>query len=358
MPRTRAESRIKLEAHINKIINDQKWPVEKPLPTTRELAASFKVSATTAYRLLHALAVSAKLWQHPSGRFYLPGARALLDRPQPVACLIRRMEMCSALYRELLEGISRGCGEAHRTMLLWHDEVLVNHPDASRPPIFGSISAQQVILNDFLERHGASAGGFILDHLWSDEVLRHMGKNVLPGVVLFRRCELPGLGNVYADLAAGATAGLAHLLSRGYTEIVPILPFDGDSAVQQFFAALSGAARQLGCSEQLKPRALARTPEERASLVAGLSRRGRVALLTPEDNVALQLHRELSQQGRRCPDEVGILSVMGTAEAARCGLSRVYYDFNGIGRTAIQILVEGSARSVAFSPLLIADRTT
>src|SRR5258706_11836774 len=63
-----------------------------PLPTTREFGRRFRVASATAYRILQKLSEDGEIWQHPtSGRFYPPAARALLDRPKPVACLIRRL---------------------------------------------------------------------------------------------------------------------------------------------------------------------------------------------------------------------------------------------------------------------------
>src|SRR5688572_2357045 len=114
---------------------------DRPLPTTRELGSRFGIANTTVFRVLRQMVESGEIWQHPTnGRYFPPAARALLDRPKPVACLIRRLELGSELYRELLEGISSGCGERQRTMLLWHDARLVNHPDPSQPPEFASIA--------------------------------------------------------------------------------------------------------------------------------------------------------------------------------------------------------------------------
>ncbi len=84
---------------------------EQPLPTTRELGAELGVANTTVFRALRRLTEEGTIWQQPgSGRYFPAGARLLLDRPKPVACLIRRLELGSELYRELLEGISAGCG--------------------------------------------------------------------------------------------------------------------------------------------------------------------------------------------------------------------------------------------------------
>lgn len=347
-----------LEARLRAIAADEGWPPDRPLPTTRELAKEYGPSAATVFRLLQQLEAEGVLWQHSSGRFHRAGARALLDRPKPVACLVRRLELCSALYRELLEGISAGTGASKRAMLLWHDDVLVNHADPDRPPSFAGAAAQRVVLDGFLERHGSAAGGFVLDHLWSDTVLRRAaaapsGKRLAPGVLLFRRApEGAGLSNVRADFEAAATQALAHLLGRGFTRLLPVEPFGGDPAVEEFFAALTRAATTLGCADRLAPLAKAHQPEDRAALIAALPRKERVALIVPEDHVAVRLRVLLDETGRACPRDVGLLAVMGTQVAGAAGLTRLAFDFRAMGRAAIELMSADAPRSIAFPPVL------
>src|SRR5690606_10626440 len=187
-------------------------------------------------------------------------------------------------------GISAGAGEARRAMLLWHDDVLVNHPDPDRPPTFAGAAAQRVVLDGFLERHASDAGGFVLDHVWADAVLKRADKRLAPGVLLFRRAPAGSpLANVRADFDAAATQALAHLLGRGFTRLVPVEPFAGDPAVEEFLTALDRAATALGCADKLAPRAAGRLPEEQAALIAALPKRGRTALIVPEDHVAVRL---------------------------------------------------------------------
>ncbi len=349
----------RLELFLRTRAIDDAWPVDRPLPTTRELAKRFKLSAATAFRLLQELAREDLFWQHTSGRFYRAAARPLLDRPKPAACLIRRLELCSALYRELLEGISAGCGEARRAMLLWHDDVLVNHADPERPPAFAGEDAQRLLLDSFLERHGGDAGGYLLDHLWSDAVLKRAGDRLAPGVLLFRKAP-PSLrlSNVRADFDAAATQALAHLLGRGFTRIIPVEPFSGDPAVEEFFTAMENAASTLACRDRLGARVRASTPAEADALIRALPLGTRTALLVPEDHVAVRLHPLLKAAGRVCPDNVGLLAVMGTGVSAQAGLSRLSFDFRAMGRAAVSLLTEPKPRSVAFGATLQHGGTT
>lgn len=332
----------------------------QPLPTTRELGTEFGVANSTVYRVLRSLAEAGEVWQHPTnGRYFPKNARILLDRPKPVACLIRRLELGSELYRELLEGISAGCGAGHRTMLLWHDELLVNHPDPQDPPAFASVLQQRAILDDFLLRHGDSAGGFILDHVWADEALRSHSSRLRPGVVLFRSCEVDGIANVRADFRAGCFMALGHLLGRGFEQVLLAQPFAGDAAVDEFFATLRIVATELGCAARIGAPVAASTPAERATLARQIAAAPvRTALLCPEDNVAVLLLAALRTVGVDCPRQTGLLSVMGTDFATRAGLSCLRYDFRRLGRTAVEALGAPAVVRSALEPALWAGATT
>lgn len=334
-------------------------PSDRPLPTTRELGKRFGIANTTVFRVLRDLAAAGEIWQHPTnGRYYPPSARELLDRPKPVACLIRRLELGSELYRALLEGISSGCGLRQRTMLLWHDERLVNHPDPEEPPTFASVTQQRAILHEFLDRHGDSAGGFVLDHVWSDEALRTQVERLHPAVVLFRTCELERFSNAAVDLRAGALKALAHLLGRGFEHIVLVEPFTGDPAVTELSSAVNKAAAELECANRLSASTVA-TAKERAALIERLGRNARrTALLCPEDNVAVQLATAAREAGVRMPDKLGVLSVMGTDFAVKAGVSCLRYDFRELGRLAVDALRSETPVRHMLAPTFSAGTTT
>lgn len=336
-----------LAAELRKLIAQA--PSDRPLPTTRELGEQHGVANTTIYRVLRQMAERGEIWQNQTnGRYYPPGARELFDRPKPVACLIRRLELGSALYRELLEGISAGCGKRQRTALLWHDDLLVNHPDPHEPPAFASVLQQRAILESYLERHGDAAGGFVLDHVWSDDALRAHADRLRPAVVMYRTCTLEGFGNIRADFGGGALKALAHLLGRGFERIVPVLPFPGDPAVNEFGEALRAAAAELGCAGRLGEPLPAATARERTALLQRLQHGNvRTALVCPEDNVAVLLATQARDLGLQCPDRLGVLSVMGTDFATKAGLSCVRYDFRELGRRAVEALApEGPAQHI------------
>lgn len=335
-------------------------PSDRPLPTTRELGRRFGVANTTVYRLLQDHAAAGEVWQHPtSGRYYTAAARLIFERPKPVACLTRCLELASEQYREILEGINSQCGALHRAMLLWYDDLLVNHPVTQDSPVFASPREQRLILTGFLDRHGSSTGGFILDHVWSDEALRSFGERLQPAVVLFRSCELGNFANVRANFRVGSLMALTHLLGRGYERIVPVLPFAGDPAVDEFFVALAAAADEAGCRGRLEPLARATNTAERTALIESLRREPRrTALVCPEDNVALFLASAARAAGLECPQRVGLLSAMGTDFASRAGMTHLRHDFRAMGRLALEALtVEKPVRHV-LEPQLSPGHTT
>jgi DNA-binding LacI/PurR family transcriptional regulator len=336
-----------------------KASIDRPLPTTRALGERLGLANTTVFRVLRDMTAAGEVWQHPTnGRYYPPGARVLLDRPKPVACLIRRLELGSALYRELLEGISAGCGERQRTMLLWHDELLVNHPDPEHPPQFASTVQQRSILKEFLDRHGAAAGGFVLDHIWSDEALRTQSDRLKPAVMLFRTCGIPSISNIAVDFHAGALKALAHLLGRGFEQIIFANPFAGDPAVSEFAGALKTAALELDCAGRLSTSPAA-TPKQRQALIQRLRRsKRRDAILCPEDNVALLLTTAAAESGLKLPDKAGILSVMGTQVAFDATISCLRYDFRALGRLTLEALGSDKPVRSLLSPQFIGGTTT
>lgn len=338
----------------------REWPADQPLPTMRALGKQLGVASATAFRLLQKLATDGKVWQHSvSGRFYPPAARLLYDRPKPVACMIRRLELDSEQYRELLEGISAGCGASHRSMLMWHDELLVNHPEPHEPPLFASASSQRAILKDFLDRHGESAGGFVLDHVWGDDALQAFRNRLRPAVMLFRSCDLEGFSSVRADFRSGALKALAHLLGRGFEQVIPIRPFEGDPAVSEFFDALESGAKDIGCRDRLAAIVTASTDRERATLIKSLRQiNRRTALVCPEDNVAALLVEGAKRAGIACPANLGVLSVMGTDVAVKSQLSCLRYDFREMGRLAITALNGAEPIRHVIEPYLIPSSTT
>ena len=83
-----------------------------------------------------------------------------------------------------------------------------------------------------------------------------------------------------------------------------------------------------------------------------------MALLCPEDNVALLLTTAAREAGLRIPERAGILSVMGTDFAARAGLSCLRYDFRALGRKAVEALTRSEQVRELLPPQFVSGSTT
>jgi DNA-binding LacI/PurR family transcriptional regulator len=244
-------------------------------------------------------------------------------------------------------------------MLLWHDDLLVNHPVTHESPVFASPREQRLILTGFLDRHGGASGGFILDHVWSDDALQSFGERLQPAVVLFRSCDLPNVANVRANFRVGSLMALTHLLGQGYQRILPVLPFDGDPAVDEFFVALAAAADESGSRARLGKIERATNNVERAALIDSLrGERRRTALVCPEDNVALFLASAARAAGLSCPEQVGLLSAMGTDFASRAGITHLRHDFRAMGRLAVEALAAERPVRHVLEPQLACGNST
>jgi DNA-binding LacI/PurR family transcriptional regulator len=245
-------------------------------------------------------------------------------------------------------------------MLLWHDELLVNHPDPDAPPLFADVDGQRAILRGFVDQHGDSVGGYVLDHMWQDEALAVAPRSMQRAVLLYRRAPtgLAGLSNVRADFAVAATQALAHVFARGYSTVVPVVPFRGDPAVEEFLSELDRAVVTLGCSGAMQPRVVAEDALAREALVRQFSSSERIAFIVPEDHTAVRLRDSLASGGVSVPAQAGVVAVMGTSVAEVAGLTRLRFPFRQMGTLAVEILAEETRRDVVVPPELVLGGST
>ena len=97
---------------------DDRWPLLEPLPVTRFLGQSFGISNVSAHRVLAQLATDNVIWRAPNGRYFRTEARRLIERPPPVACLLRRLERWTEVGRRIMQGVDEACGAMDRALLL------------------------------------------------------------------------------------------------------------------------------------------------------------------------------------------------------------------------------------------------
>src|SRR5690606_2457259 len=201
--------------------------------------------------------------------------------------------------------------------------------------------------------------GFLLDHLWADEALSVHEARLKPAVVLYRTCSIKSFSNVCSDFRSGAAKALTHLLGRGFEQVMPVIPFTGDPSIDEFFSALDRIAEEAGCKDRLAPVASATTATERQNLIEKL-RKGtrRTALVCPEDNVASLLSEGLRAAGISVPNQVGLLTAMGTDFAIDAKISCLRYDFREMGKLAVEAIDSQRPVFHALEPQLVAGSTT
>jgi DNA-binding LacI/PurR family transcriptional regulator len=198
----------------------------------------------------------------------------------------------------------------------------------------------------------------IFDHLWLDEILQTVIPEIPSHALLLRQSELAVAKVARPDYAAGAVVALRHMVECGYEEVQLAIPFANDPSTNQYIRAfMEHFAIAGGRMRWRKPWDCATAPE-RTALVQNLRRsRRRIALLIPEDNIAILLHQELEAHGVNLPGSIGIISLQGTAGPSS-PLTRIRYDYRRLGRMAAGQLIGAPQNMQPFPPALITSRTT
>jgi DNA-binding LacI/PurR family transcriptional regulator len=332
----------------------------KLLPTTRSLGDQFGVSHGTAFRLLCRLAQEGKVWRHPNGRFYPRLAGRVLNRPKPLAVLLRRMDGWSALCREVMEGFTEKCAEHEREMLLVFHRRLLG-PKSSMTSVHLALPrVQKEMLEDFTLLHGQEIGGVLLDELWSDSVLAAAWPSGVPGVVFHRPTSVPGIGSVAPDFKAGALLAFSHLLACGYQRICLLPSLRNYAATKCFLEAAREMYRKISGVPLPRQNEIALyEPGQWKELVNRLSESGeRWGLICPEDHAAMSLAEELRARGVQLGKRHGLIALMGTSIVRFGELTSVRYDFQEMGRQAARMLCDGVCEQIVIKPELVTSAST
>jgi DNA-binding transcriptional regulator YhcF (GntR family) len=349
----------KLEEYLRELVTKDAWPLEKPLPTTRSLGKKFGVANTTASRALSRLESENLVWKRDNGRYHLESSRHLFHRPEPVACLTRELERWSALYQAIMAGVSAYTAERQTALLLWRNESLIEHNDVSIPPRFGSLQQQISSLGGFVRSYGKQLGGILIDDAWTDEALSRFPGLLENAVVLYRKTELPQVGNVCIDTEASALLALSHLLARGYGEIWIARPFPGHVATDFLIATFASTAKQVGAGGLPCRLKNACTPAEREALAGeASSASNRIGIFCPEDNISHRLYVELRAQGADCPGKIGLMSGMGTTALRDESITSLSFDFRRMGALAAAMVCARKTEQIKMRPELMVRETT
>ncbi len=326
-----------------------RWPLLEPLPVTRFLGESFGISNVSAYRVLSEFSKAGHLWRAANGRYFLADARRLLEKPAPVACLIRRLERWSEVGREIMQGVDDACGELERAMLLVHDRILFRQADPMSPTTIGSVRDLRATMEDFLLMHSARIEGVVLDELWPDRVLSGFKNRLRQGVILYRRTKLPFLGCVSADTDAAAQLVVQYAMQNSYKELAILLPGRG------YAPALEMAESVRVAAAEPFPEVRAVCVDSEASLSALVDamrvRRQRTLLVATEDNLAVATLDALGKAGVKFPRQAGLLSTMGSRIATRRAITCTEFDFRLMGVEAARMAVSGNLKHLSIPPV-------
>jgi len=357
MPRKKGLKVIRLESELRKLLRGGEWKTSEPLPVTRELAEQYDVSNVTVHRVMRQLRDEGLLWRNENGRYFLPGAREMAERPKPVLCLIRELSAWFASYQLLLQGFSTACSEARRSLLIPSGLGLLQHEAPEVKPVFSGSSYQLRALRRVLRTNPQAPQGILLDHLWHEDVLEACVDDLRNAVIVWRATRVKGVSSVRIDPEEAVRQALDHLKECGYDRILIAVPFLGDSAVDSIVDAAVRVGRDYGVGEQDVWQV--DTDRGRARLMLEIQDTSeRIGIFCIEDNVGKLLLEGVRGAGLRCPQDVGILSGMGTEIALDAGLSSVQIPFSDMGERAARLINERESGDVVLPTRLLRNLTT
>ncbi len=344
-----------LRQSVLDLCEGDQWPILEPLPVTRFLGESFGISNVSAHRVLNELYGSGHLWRSAAGRYYLLEARRLLEKPLPLACLIRRLEKWTVVGQEMMHGIDRQCGDMDRAMLLVHDRVLFHQAAPFSPPALGSHPQLHQAMDDFLLIHAARISGVVLDELWPDHVLWDFKDRLKSGVVLYRHTALGFLGSVSADVSLAARKVVEHARENSFEKLALLVPPGKYPPSEEMAIAIRKAARGKFPRPPTLPFVAGGNHEPLINTLA--KQRKRVLVVATEDNLAAVFLEAIQAAGLDTSSAPGLLSTMGSRIAVELGITSVGFDFQEMGARAAEMAVGGKMKHITLAPRFLPGKT-
>jgi len=354
-PRLQGRGVAALRDRLIELIRTSHWPLLEALPVTRFLGDSFGISNVSVFRVLNKLSDAGHLWKAANGRFYLPGARRFLEKPAPMACLLRRLERWTEVGRSIMQGVDDACGDAGHAMLLVHDRILFRQADPNSPTAIGPDEELRQTMEDFLRVHSERIDGVILDELWPDRLLVKFKKDLRSGVVVYRHTKLTFLGCVSADVDSAARLAVDHAERHRFEKIVILLPFRGYQPSDEMAHALQTVAKARFAKT---PAVALDSPAAHKALLARLRKeRRRTLLVATEDNAAVAVFGALQQAGIKIPERVGLLSTMGSRIVTDRSITAAGFDFRLMGAEAARMAIGGTLQHIQLSAAFFPGKT-
>ena len=351
-PKMQGNGVTALRESLIEISRANRWPLLEALPVTRFLGKSYGISNVSAFRVLNELSDSGQLWRAANGRYFLPAARRLLEKPAMVACLIRRLEHWTQVGREIMLGVDETCGELERAMLLVHDRVLFRQTHPTAQSSSGSDREIRQSMEDFLLLHSERIRGVVLDELWPERVLARFKNRIQQGIVLYRSTNLPFLGCVSADVQSAARMVINHAAQNQFERLIIVLPFRGYAPSEEMLDALQAATKE---TFGKAPVFTLDSSSALDGLIAELRKeRRKILLVATEDNSAVAVLDALRQAGMDVPGRVGLVTTMGSRIALDLSMTSAGFDFRMMGSEAARMAINGPLQHLklpaTFSP--------
>lgn len=327
----RKPTQIAKEAREQILLAVRRMPEHRVLPTTRELGEKHDLHPSTIFRILRELAREGHIWQSPNGRFYPIGAQKNTLRGAPLCFIGRELFQWSRLYKEILEGVSEVCGANGSPLVLLSSSLLVRQDTPSariRPANLENQSAEMARLTSAMP---SGCAGFILDHLWRDEVILQSKFRARAALKLLSGSQ--SVPSIEPDYSAGARLVAEYLSVKKASGIFLIRPFKGDSAVDQMINELSLVLAPLG--------AKILSLDETIRLFSGKKGSGRLFLVAPEDNTALTLKEIIHRSGSKAANAAEVIATQGTGLVTD-RMRHLCFDYRQLGRSAAAFILHGT----------------
>ena len=274
-------------------------------------------------------------------------ARALITRRTGIVALVVP-QMNDPYFSELAEGVQAAARATQRTML-----IASHREEAS-------------IMNEVLEKlRSLAVDGVIVFAPLGDRSLAisHAARG-LPTVLVDLETQAPNLGSVVSDIGNGAELAVAHLVSRGRTNIAMLANSHSELSVMLprreagFMRGLHAAGMPV--YPDLIERQLPTIAGGRIAMEMILKKRPDIdGVFAYNDAMAIGALQTLATLGRRVPDDVAIV---GFDDVALCAalippLTTIRLDTERIGTEAIAMLDRIAANPGAPQPSVTLDVT-
>jgi LacI family transcriptional regulator len=180
---------------------------------------------------------------------------------------------------------------------------------------------------------------FIAPEIGDIPTFEALARHKIPTVVCYRRNVPKGIAWVDPDNRDAMMGAVSHLVENGHTNIAYLMPereqFDFSERRREY----SKAARSLGVADSAD-HVLIEPEPQMPDLARYLKEMGVTALVGACDWITLEAWTALEKAGLSVPDDISLVGVDNSPEAAARGLTSLGFSFAEVGHKAADALVE------------------